>query len=379
MKSATFTPALGHAALTPLYDAAVRLLTRERRWRDKLIEQMSPHAGQSILDVGCGTGSLAVLIKQRAPGTRVVGLDPDPAVLASAADKAERAGVKIGWRRGFASDAGAFAGEFDKAVSTLVFHQVPPDEKEAGIEAMLDAVRPGGELHIADYCRQPDWTARQLFRVVQLLDGKANTQANLDGAVENALSRLGGSRVSPEHVIRTPTGAISLFRLRKDTSLWPEHVTVLGLFSAAVSLTGDQVLTGWARAAVDSSGVISVVRGLNIVSVDNSGVAFGVAGSWAPWVLILIGLLLAGLLFRWLTRTHSTVHAVGLGLAIGGAVGNIADRLLLGAVRDYIDLYWNGYYSPSFNLADVAIVTGLALVALLPDESTGATRGRPEL
>lgn len=215
MQTAKFTPALGYASLTPLYDTAIRLLTREQRWREKLLEQMSPRKGEAILDVGCGTGSFAILIKRRAPGARVVGLDPDPAVLASAAAKARQAGAEIEWRRGFASDAAVFAGQFDKAVSTLVFHQVPLKEKAVGIEAMLKAVRTGGEVHIADYCRQPDWLMRQLFRTVQALDGRTNTQANVNGAVEHALGRLKGSPAAAEHIVRTPTGAISLFRLAK--------------------------------------------------------------------------------------------------------------------------------------------------------------------
>lgn len=217
MQAAKFTPALGYAGLTPLYDLAIRLLTRERRWRETLIEQLSPRSGEAILDVGCGTGTFAILIKRQAPRARVVGLDPDPEVLARAASKAEAAGVEVEWRRGFAHDAAGFAGEFDKAVSTLVFHQVPLEGKFAGIEAMLKAVRFGGEIHIADYCRQPDWLMRQLFRIVQMMDGRTNTQANAEGAVERILSRLGASPPAPEEVVRTPTGAISLFRLRKES------------------------------------------------------------------------------------------------------------------------------------------------------------------
>lgn len=214
MREAEFTPALGHSALTPLYDAAIRLLTRERRWREALVDQIDPKDGETILDVGCGTGSLAILLKRRAPEARIVGLDPDPEVLATAAKKASEAGVEIEWRRGFARDA-ATMGEFDQIVSTLVFHQVPPAEKLAGIRAMFSAVRPGGFVHIADYCRQPDWLMRQLFRIIQAVDGKPNTQANVDGAVEKDLATFSGERTRPERVIRTPTGAISLFRVRK--------------------------------------------------------------------------------------------------------------------------------------------------------------------
>ena len=215
MQRPEFTPAAGHSILTPAYDVALRLLTKERRWRDALLAQIAPRNGETILDVGCGTGTLAIMLKRCAPGARIVGPDPDPAVLRLAAAKARRAGVQVDWRHGFAHHAGAI-GPVDHVVSALVFHQVTPRGKAAGLQAMFDATRPGGTVHIADYCRQPDWVMRQLFRVIQAVDGKTNTQANADGAVESLLADLAGIAVIPRHIVRTPTGAISLFRVNRS-------------------------------------------------------------------------------------------------------------------------------------------------------------------
>ncbi|MEQ9662598.1 MAG: signal peptidase II [Parasphingopyxis sp.] len=130
----------------------------------------------------------------------------------------------------------------------------------------------------------------------------------------------------------------------------------------------DQLSKSWAHAFVGSGNVIAIFPGFNLVVVTNSGVAFGLAGEAAPAILIAIGLLLSGLLGIWLMRTRSSMHALGLSLAIGGALGNVADRLIFGAVRDFIDLYWGNLHWPSFNLADVAIVAGLALLLLVGEE-----------
>lgn len=145
-------------------------------------------------------------------------------------------------------------------------------------------------------------------------------------------------------------------------------ITLAGVAALLVTLVADQVLKSWAHAAVAAGGAIPVVPGFNIVASHNSGVAFGLATGSEPWVLILVGLVLSGWLVVWLMRTRSCIHAIGLGLAIGGALGNVADRVRLGVVRDYIDVFWSDVHWPAFNLADAAIVFGLAAVILFKEQ-----------
>src|SRR3546814_13338795 len=125
-------------------------------------------------------------MKDRAPGARIIGLDPDPDVLHRAEAKARKADVEIEWRQGFASDAATLGVRFDKTVSSLVFHQVPIAGKRSGVAAMAAALKPGGELHIADYAAQTSPLMRSLFRLtVQRLDGMTDTQPNADGAIRS--------------------------------------------------------------------------------------------------------------------------------------------------------------------------------------------------
>ena len=97
----------------------------------------------------------------------------------------------------------------------------------------------------------------------------------------------------------------------------------------------------------------------------NSGVAFGMAAGAAPWVLIALGLPFSLWLARLLTQTRSLPAGAALGAAVGGAFGNIADRMRFGAVRDFIDVHWGSFHWPSFNLADASLVTGLLLFIIL--------------
>lgn len=211
-----FTPALGRADLTGAYDRTIRFWTREGKWRPMFVAQINAAAGETIIDVGCGTGTLATLLKQAAPGANIIGIDPDPEVLRLAAAKAETAGVSVDFRHGFARDAATSLGgsKADKAVSSLVFHQTPLAEKRAGLMAMHEALKSGGELHVADYGRQPGPLMRALFGIIQIVDGKEDTQPNADGVLTQIIAEVGFADIR-ERFVRTPTGAISLLSARR--------------------------------------------------------------------------------------------------------------------------------------------------------------------
>jgi ubiquinone/menaquinone biosynthesis C-methylase UbiE len=99
-----YLPALRFRALTRVYDPLVRFTTREGLFKRLLIEQAAPAPGQRVLDLGCGTGTLAIEVKRREPAAEVVGLDADPEMLAQARRKAEEVGVELELTEGFSTE-----------------------------------------------------------------------------------------------------------------------------------------------------------------------------------------------------------------------------------------------------------------------------------
>lgn len=212
-----FVPALGYHWLTPLYDTAVALMTREGVWRRALVKQIAPGQRDVIMDIGCGTGSLAIMIKTAHPYATVYGVDPDAIVLGRAEIKARDRGALVHFMRGFGDETAQLAHPLrvTKVISSLVLHQVPLDGKRAILKSMFDALKPGGEVHIADYGLQRTLAMRMLFRQVQNLDGYCHTQPNADGIVPVLMEETGFDLVRENRVIATPTGSISLYSARK--------------------------------------------------------------------------------------------------------------------------------------------------------------------
>ncbi|MEZ5959038.1 MAG: class I SAM-dependent methyltransferase [Hyphomonadaceae bacterium] len=161
---------------------------------------------------------LGTAVKARGAAAHITGIDPDRQVLDRARAKTQQAAIDIEFVQGFARDAAVIAKDgATKAVSSLVFHQVPLDEKRDGLAAMYASLAVGGELHVADYGLQRTPLMRALFKQVQQLDGFENTTPNARGVLLELIREVGFVDVEERQVIPTPTGSISLYFGRKSS------------------------------------------------------------------------------------------------------------------------------------------------------------------
>ena len=119
-----YLPALRWKALTPLFDTVVRIVAREHKVKRRLLDQADVTPDDSVLDVGAGTGTLAIWLKQDCPDVRVVALDADPGVFALGRRKAGKAQCEIEFVEGFSTELPFPEHSFDSVLSTLFFHHL---------------------------------------------------------------------------------------------------------------------------------------------------------------------------------------------------------------------------------------------------------------
>ena len=216
--SRSYIPALRYGWLTRFYDPVVRLTTREMTLKRALLRQAGIHGHQRILDLGCGTGTLAIMVKHACPTAEVFGLDADAEALAFARVKATRVGVEVRVDQGFASALPYANDSLDQVLSSLFFHHLSFKSKKEGIREVLRVLRPGGEFHIADWGKPTNPGMRVAFLGVQFLDGFATTADSVTGVLPDLLRQFGFDAVETTQCFATLFGTLALYYARKPTT-----------------------------------------------------------------------------------------------------------------------------------------------------------------
>ena len=212
MEQQPYVPALGFDWLTRFYDPVLRATVREEAFKRRLIEQARIQPGHDVLDLGCGTATLTIMAKQTCPAARVVGLDGDAKVLAIAREKVARAGVEVELREGMAFAPPFPPASFDRVVSSLMLHHLTSVNKRATLTRVRALLRPGGELHVADWGRPQNALMWLASLGIRLLDGAETTGDNLGGRLPALMEEAGFISVAEVDRLMTAFGTLALYR-----------------------------------------------------------------------------------------------------------------------------------------------------------------------
>jgi cyclopropane fatty-acyl-phospholipid synthase-like methyltransferase len=212
-----FLPAMRFNFLTPVFDLVVRTTMRETRFKRELLDHAAIEPDHRVLDLGCGTGTLALRAKERAPEAEIVGLDGDPKILDLARSKSEAAGIEVSFDHAYSTELPYDSGSFDRVLSTLFFHHLSTDDKRTTLAEIARVLKLGGELHIADFTKASDPLMAIVFSLWRPFDGLERTRVNARGELGAMISAAGFQAVTEHTRLRTGIGTLGLLSAARES------------------------------------------------------------------------------------------------------------------------------------------------------------------
>jgi ubiquinone/menaquinone biosynthesis C-methylase UbiE len=209
-RSVRYIPALSFRWLTPLYDPLLKWIMYEEPFKLKLIENANIQPGMNILDLGCGTGTLTLMIKRAHPDANIIGLDGDPQVLDIARQKSR--GVNIQWDEGLASSLPYPDSVFDRVVTSLVIHHLTTDDKRRAFKEIHRVLKSQGQLLVLDFGAPHSSLASFMTSYMGRLEEVAD---NFDGLIRRFIAEAGFGFVNETEHFLTLFGPLALWRAVK--------------------------------------------------------------------------------------------------------------------------------------------------------------------
>jgi len=208
--SARYIPALSFKWLTPLYDPLLKWIMREETFKHQLIQQANIQPNMKVLDLGCGTGTLTLMLKRAHPTAEVTGMDGDPQVLDIAREKS--GDTNIQWDEGLASSLPYPDSVFDRVVTSLVIHHLVTDDKRRAFKEIYRVLRPHGELHVLDFGAPHSFLTRFMITYMRRLEQAAD---NFDGLIPGFITEAGFGEVKEAQNFVSLFGPLSLWQAVK--------------------------------------------------------------------------------------------------------------------------------------------------------------------
>lgn len=157
-----YIPALSFRVLTPFYDFIQKYIVRDIRYKSRLIAHAQIQADHRVMDLGCGTGTLAIMAKRAQPQADIFGLDADPEMLKVAKAKKDQEKLEVKFDVGFTNNLPYPDEFFDRVLSSIMIHHLKTPDKEKTAHEIYRVLKPGGQLHIIDFGKPYTWYGKLL-------------------------------------------------------------------------------------------------------------------------------------------------------------------------------------------------------------------------
>lgn len=198
------------------YDPLIRQTLPQETFRRLVLTPAGLACGDRVLDLGCGTGSHATIIKRVHPDACVVGIDDDPEAIALAKARAARESVAIVFRHGNATQLPFEGQSFDHVFSSFLFHHLDRADKCRTLGEILRILRMGGHLHLVDFARPQGWRMRLAFVFIRLTHQHASLDDNVRGMLPTLLREAGFTSPMQEVRAQSPFGTIGILHAGKE-------------------------------------------------------------------------------------------------------------------------------------------------------------------
>lgn len=216
MMKEKFIPALRYSWLTKIYDPIIQHTMPEEKFKKQLISQANISENARVLDFGCGSLTLSLMAKRSNPAADVHAVDVDEKILKIAEEKQREAQADISIQRYEGRILPYQSNSFDRVISSLVFHHLSREQKMNALYEIHRVLKPGGEIHIADWGKAKNVFMRMAFFLIQFLDGFKTTTDNVKGLIPSFMTQAGFAETIETSQYQTVFGTLVLYKGKKS-------------------------------------------------------------------------------------------------------------------------------------------------------------------